>query len=409
MSLKANTKRLTMFSLVILLAVTTGFATASIIFRSTSSNSIIPQASANPASTDNNIADVVDCFSKPQDQQQKCMDDFMVQYFSSGKTTKQVLADLEAARSTSPTIENDCHPIVHAVGRETYKLTGNIGDAFEACDQTCHSGCYHGVMERLFYSDQELNSTNYSHLTYEDMKDKIPGICNKDKFKNPSNSVIFQCLHGVGHAILYSLDYNLDDALKACDLFSTGYDQSSCYGGVIMENVTAFDRKKRDLKREDPLYPCDRLDNKYKADCFMMQTSVMYEYGLTNEQVVDECNKAGDYKFQCFVSMGRDLSNYVRIGQTSDVVKACEETAGENWRQCLQGSLYALIDNTWDLSFAYQLCDSLNIQDHVSACYSDADYYYSGSYSKTNEDIDNACRSFSKRNQALCLSIDVNN
>jgi len=410
MKFNINKKQFSIFTLLALLAVSIGFAAASIVFKNSHSgvsanNQIITQNSGSTPS--GNIADVENCMQKPEDERQKCMDDFMVEYFK-GRTTKQVLADIEIARSQSSTIENDCHPIVHAVGRETYKLTGNIGDAFQACDQTCHSGCYHGVMERLFYSDQELGS-NYSHLTYEDMKEKIPGICDKDKFKDPSNAVIFQCLHGVGHAILYTLDYNLDDSLKSCDLFPTGYDRSSCYGGVIMENVTAFDKKKRDLKADDPLYPCDRLDNKYKSDCYLMQTSVMSEYGLDSTAVAAECNKTGDYKGQCFVSMGRDLSNYVRVGNIDFVVEACEQTAGENWQSCIDGALYALVDNTWDLSFAYQLCDGLKVQEHVSTCYRDSSNYYMGSYTKTSEDVRNACRSFSKRNQDLCLSLAPNN
>ncbi|MEO6729024.1 MAG: hypothetical protein ABIM99_03815, partial [Candidatus Dojkabacteria bacterium] len=208
MNVKANKKQISLFGLVALLAVTSGFAGASILFRNnakaTTNNQIITQTSN--AAPSGNIADIEKCMSEPEDTRQKCMDDFMVEYFK-GRTTKQVLADVEAVRATSSRMENDCHPVVHAIGRETYKLTGNIGDAFEACDQTCHSGCYHGVMERLFYSDKELSS-NYSHLTFEDMEEKIPGICDADKFRDPSTAVIFQCLHGVGHAILYTLDYN---------------------------------------------------------------------------------------------------------------------------------------------------------------------------------------------------------
>ncbi|MEP7103691.1 MAG: hypothetical protein ABI721_03215 [Candidatus Dojkabacteria bacterium] len=406
MVIKVNKKQLTFISLMAFAILAIGFAIVTILSAnslSPTSNQIIPQNIKTSGTMD--MTKVEECFSKSEDEQQKCLDDFMVSYFQgTGETTKQVLADLEAARSTSTTIENDCHPIVHAIGRLTYKLKGNIGDAFEACDQTCHSGCYHGVMERLFYSDTELSS-DYKHLTYDDMKEKIPGICDKDKFKNPSNAVIFQCLHGVGHALMYTLDYDLDASLKSCDLLPTNYDRSSCYGGVIMENVTAFDKKKRDLKADDPLYPCSRLDNKYKADCYLMQTSVMSEYGLNNQQVVDECKKTGDYMPQCFVSMGRDLSNYVRTGNVSYVVTACEDTAKENVRPCMDGAIYALIDNTWDLSFAYKLCDSLNIQKNIEDCFSDANNYYKSTYVGTAESMKGACTSYVNGKRSTCLSI----
>jgi hypothetical protein len=39
-----------------------------------------------------------------------------------------------------PELRRDCHPVVHAIGRETFQLKGNVHDSFSACDQTCHSG-----------------------------------------------------------------------------------------------------------------------------------------------------------------------------------------------------------------------------------------------------------------------------
>src|SRR6185369_5780416 len=129
MKLNISKKQASLLALVAFLAVAMGFAAASIVFKNKSTvNQIIAQSTGTTSS--GNIADIENCMQKPQDEQQKCMDDFMVEYFK-GRTTKQVLADVEAARATSTTIENDCHPIVHAIGRETYKLLGNIGDAFQ--------------------------------------------------------------------------------------------------------------------------------------------------------------------------------------------------------------------------------------------------------------------------------------
>ncbi|MEO6728758.1 MAG: hypothetical protein ABIM99_02440 [Candidatus Dojkabacteria bacterium] len=347
---------------------------------------------------------ITSCFSKTDLDYQKCMDTFIEDYFvTTGKTTKQVLADLDKSRSDS-LIESSCHPVSHTIGRITFKRTQNIGDAFEACDQTCSSGCYHGVMERMFFSDEELSSS-FKHLSYSSFETKIPGICDKDKFSNPNPAIIFNCLHGVGHAVMYSLDYNLDESLRVCGIFNTEYARSSCYGGVIMENVTGFDKKKRDLKADDPLYPCDRLEEKFLRDCYTMQTSVMTEQGLSNEQIIQECRKAGDFAPNCFVSMGRDLSNHVREGYGEYTAKECE-AAGEDWSSCMQGAIYALIDFSWDLGKSSILCNAFSLQSHVEECYRSQVAYFGSAYAKTNEEIDDNCRSFAERNQDYCLSID---
>jgi len=397
MKFKFNLENILIILLLGILAVVVGLN----IYNILNSENNQSQASSISFSGGEDMVRIKDCFYL-QEGKQKCMDDFIAAYFGE-KTTKEVLADLEQARLRDTEIENQCHPVAHAVGRITYLNIGNVGDAFESCDQSCHSGCYHGVMERLFYGDDEIIDEN-KHLTYGDMVLKIPGICNSDKFKNPSNAVIFQCLHGVGHAILYSLNYNLEDALKSCDLLSTQYEKSSCYGGVIMENITAFDKKKRDINPADALYPCNKLDEKYKAECFVMQTSLMFEYGLTVDLIEKECEKSGIYKSQCFTSLGRDLSNYVRTGNIEYVVKSCEEFSSNFEASCINGVSFALIDNTWDARFAFKFCNALTKDANKQTCFINSNSYLQWSYSKTKTEVEEQCKLYARDDLSLCLS-----
>lgn len=352
--------------------------------------------------TYNNMHEIESCFSLPSDKQQKCFDDFIKDYaITNNKDVNGLLTDLEVARSKNKTIENSCHPIAHAIGRYSLVKYINVGDSFEKCDLTCHSGCYHGVMERLFFTDKEISSST-NHLNPTDLKDKIPDICNKNNFSDPSNSIIFQCLHGVGHAILYSMAYNLEDALISCDFFKTSYEQSSCYGGVFMENVTAFDKKLRDVNPKDPLYPCNKVDKKYKRDCFTMQTSLMFEYGLSIPQIAEQCRLAKDYKSNCFVSLGRDLSNYVRTGNSKLAVEACEISSLGNQQNCIDGVVYALIDNTWDATFAFGFCNSLSDPNNKKTCYKDSLSYLGWSYNKNENKKKEECQKFAGSAIDLC-------
>ncbi len=397
--LKEKTKDLIFIILIIAIAILLVISILQLLkINNNFSTSANPQL--NNEINENSIGGIMNCYSKPANEQQKCMDDFIAVYAKT-RDTKQMLVDMETARQTDSSIENSCHPIAHAIGRYTFTKYGNVGDAFTVCDQSCHSGCYHGVMERLFYSDKEISETN-QHLTYDDLKTKIPGICDEDKFKNPTGALIFQCLHGVGHAILYSLDYDFKGALKTCDLLADGYQRSSCYGGVIMENVTAFDKSKRDLKKEDPHYPCNSIDEKYRSDCYLMQTSVMYEYGLSDQEIANQCRKATPYEGTCFVSLGRDLSNFVRINDKERTRKACEEYSSDYVASCIDGTIYALIDNTWDGRFAYDFCNTLKNPANQRICFRDANNYLKSSYQKTEEDVKNNCSQFAGVNLKLC-------
>lgn len=342
------------------------------------------------------------CLATAWEEQSKCLDNFVVNGIGN-RTVLQILAELEIARTKSQDIENSCHPIAHAIGRYALVKHKNLGDAFQSCDFSCHSGCYHGVMERMFFTQEEIDK-GQQHLTFDQMAERVPDICLPKNFANPSTSIIFQCLHGIGHAILYTLDYNLRDALAVCDKLPTQYDRSSCYGGVFMENVTAFAKHKRDIKSGDMLYPCNSVDNRYQYDCYLMQTSIMTELGASREQLAENCNAASESgKDACFISIGRDLSNYVRTGQSYLVKDICENSVGKFGKtdKCLAGAIYALIDNTWDGKYAFPFCDSLSANNVIN-CVQMAKQYYQSVYQPGWDKINSECIQLATQNPAAC-------
>ncbi len=341
------------------------------------------------------------CLDLNSQNKVECLDEF-IQAYSDRKSIQEMLNALENARSENSFIEDQCHPISHAIGRYTLDVyNNNVGDAFEACDFTCHSGCYHGVMERLFFKD-ELEDGNLRHLDYETMQEKIPGICSEDKFENSDQSVIFQCLHGVGHAIMYSTDYDLELSLSGCLLLNPGFEQTSCFGGVFMENITAFDKSKRDLKPGEPHYPCSKLSNIFVHECYLMQTSIMKEQGLTIEEIVAECKKADDVE-ACFVSLGRDVSNYVRNGSIEYALDVCETNSVGFERPCIEGVVYALVDNTWDAQFAFPFCKTFSKQENINICFKYSLSYLKSSYGFTDSDIETECNKHAKESLNMCL------
>src|SRR5215813_10903651 len=125
-----------------------------------------------------------------------------------------------------------CHPVVHALGREIFRVKGNIHDAFLACDQTCHSGCYHGAVERFLRGDSKAPAR---HVTESEILRRVPTACDA---KAPRR-VYFQCLHGLGHALMFFTENDLETSLKGCDALIDTWSQESCYGGVFMENLVS--------------------------------------------------------------------------------------------------------------------------------------------------------------------------
>ena len=315
----------------------------------------------------------------------ECLDGLFAEALKT-HSTFEVLQLIQRFEAQDPELRRDCHPVVHAVGRETYRIKGNIHDSFTACDQTCHSGCYHGSVERFLRGD-DLYSQVDKHPSAAELKQKAALACDP----NIPLRLRFQCLHGLGHALLFFSRYQLQASLDACDALPDDWSRSSCYGGVFMENVFNATLESRDLSPTDYHYPCNKVADKYRGECYNMQTSRMTEMGLSTERIFQECERAGAFRQPCFVSVGRDLSNEVRLGRTRPAAQKCELVTDHSRLSCMHGVVYALIDNTWDGRYALPFCASFAQESDQVTCMRESAKYLTGTFEKSPVEIARQC------------------
>ena len=324
-----------------------------------------------------------------------CLDKLFGAFYASGGTTGEALAAARKYETEDTNFRFSCHPVMHAIGRETFRRHPTVQESFSLCDQTCHSGCYHGAMER-FLRGNLAGDDEAGHITEEEVQKKAASACDS----NQPSKFRFQCLHGLGHALVFFLDYNLEKSLASCDVMADGWSRSSCYGGAFMENVFSATPEKRDLSSTDYHYPCNKLDQKYRNDCYVMQTTRMTEMGLSTERLFEECKIAGlpaepgAYRYSCMQSIGRDLSNDARIKNPKLTSARCEIVSGEDRKACVRGVIFALIDNTWDGKYAFPFCASFQNFEDVNFCFSASGSYMKGIFVKTNEDIKKDCKTY---------------
>jgi len=109
-----------------------------------------------------------ECLSTPRSAE--CLDNLFREALKT-HSTLEVLQLIDRFEAQDAELRRDCHPVVHAVGRETFRLKKTIHDSFAACDQTCHSGCYHGSVERFLRGDDIYARTN-QHPSQRELKQK---------------------------------------------------------------------------------------------------------------------------------------------------------------------------------------------------------------------------------------------
>ncbi|HYY24182.1 MAG TPA: hypothetical protein VE689_01745 [Candidatus Udaeobacter sp.] len=336
------------------------------------------------------------CLQK-ESERDPCLDSIFREFLKT-HSTSEALSLIQNYENSDADLRLACHPLVHAIGRETFRLKGNVHDAFGACDQTCHSGCYHGSVERFLRGEQ--TSGNQRHVGLQELKRKVSKACDPE---TPVR-VRFQCLHGLGHAIMFFADYQLKEALNVCDVLADDWNQRSCYGGVFMENVFSATPQKGDLSPSDYHYPCNRLDQKYRDECYLMQTWRMSEMGLSTSALFDECKKAGAHQIPCTQSIGRDLSNEVRLKEPRLTAEHCETVQGEHRQACVRGVIYALIDNTWDGRYALPFCAALRTPKDIGDCFGVSREYLTVIVGKSASEIADECAKYSAGQSQTCLA-----
>lgn len=260
-----------------------------------------------------------------------------------------------------------CHQPAHRAGHIGYRLLGD--KALIEYGPECQSGYYHGVIEAYFRD----------HGT-KDLARSLENLCpiTKNSFFD------HQCVHGIGHGLLAWTDYELPEALKACDQLPRRTD--SCWTGVFMENLSAQIRKDPNLASSpvgesdihttkylsnDPLYPCNAVDAAYQNSCYFLQTSRMLQiFGQDFGKIAAACSTAPPiHQSSCYASMGRDVGGRL----TTDIPgqrAACEQVKNQIHRiQCLNG---AVQNSFWDPSgqaTARSFCLLLQNFEEKQACY----------------------------------------
>ena len=149
----------------------------------------------------------------------------------------------------------------------------------------------------------------------------------------------YQCVHGLGHGLMIYTGYDLPLALATCDKLATSWDQTSCTGGVFMENLqTSYGTTSQWLKDDNPLYPCTIVSERHKLYCYLMVTSRILDVdGGDWAKTVAWCRKSEpNWVATCFQSLGRDASGR-SLQNPKEILRICA-LAGDEANQCGYGA-----------------------------------------------------------------------
>lgn len=263
---------------------------------------------------------------------------------------------VKAEYDSVPYVKSNCHQLMHVIGRAAYAKYNNLADTFAHGSQYCNGGYYHGLSE-------QLGNEKGSAYLYANANTICKPIADK---KGRYSFYHYNCVHGLGHAFMEVYEGELYKSLAGCDTIQDEWERNSCYGGVFMQNIMieqspddSEDHESKYLKPEDPMYPCDAVDDKYKVQCYTMQTS----YALQVEnydfvKVFQLCDATpAPYNTNCYISLGRDASGKTVYEPARTEELCAMSITPEGQEYCIYGAMQDYIDNFQNDKLARQVCN----------------------------------------------------
>jgi hypothetical protein len=275
--------------------------------------------------------------------------------------TGAALDQLEAMAAADRNTLAMAHNFVHALGRASFEHYGrNAQVAFSQCRETFESGCYHGVLEAFLSSKTQV--------TAED----LAGLCDATVDPRAPIGMRFQCVHGLGHGLSMYFNHDLLAALQHCDYLKTDWDRISCHGGAFMENII-FAREEANpahshggpahrsyTTRDDLLYPCSALADRYLSECYIMQSSIILFFnGQDYAGGFRACDGAPEkWIGQCYQSMGRDISG-ATLRDEAESLRLCGLGQDTYAAYCYMGAVKNVIGVDWKTDGAFSFCSKV--------------------------------------------------
>jgi hypothetical protein len=169
----------------------------------------------------------------------------------------------------------------------------------------------------------------------------------------------YQCVHGLGHGLMIDTGYNLPISLRICHMLSTGWDQTSCTGGVFMENInSSYGFKSPWLRKKDLVYPCEVVKKRDKLYCYLMVTSrILQANGYNWHAAARICSRVErGWVATCFQSFGRDASGFSQQNPPKIMGLCRIAGTGSHEDNCVYGAARDLTANDANGKRASQLC-----------------------------------------------------
>lgn len=256
------------------------------------------------------------------------------------KDPAAALAEMHIVVASDEAILAQCHSIGHSIGNTAMKKYKDVSTALRYSDEFCGSGYIHGVIETAIG-----NSTN--------LYDDLLTLCPKDSGN---------CLHGVGHGLMYYTENDIPKSLHYCDTFPAKREQLFCAEGVFMEhfNTDILSHTTHYLKSDDTTFPCTLQKEQYKGPCYFYSPDYYLQLHPTDYKgAFAVCNSVETKFIPTCINGNASRMMKRNLLEPKLVERQCMLLQKEYQNFCIDGMVSYYVVNYYSLAKGRDLCSQL--------------------------------------------------
>jgi hypothetical protein len=317
-------------------------------------------------------------------ERRACLQEFLLALVEQGRV-RLAIGTLGRLGARDGRIRREGHEYSHVIGINAWRPGKDLGEVYGQCSELFQSGCYHGVIQAYFAWNGTDSAT-------------VADVCTSSPVISQTGWLRFQCVHGVGHALVQARSLHLPRALDGCDQLREPFDQESCYGGAFMEFIVgargqshhprvgppAADSAAEDHEHaghdaapafalrdpNDLLYPCTAVGEKYRRQCYQMQAGIIFETANGDvEKMARACNGApAQHRKSCYHGIGTYVSG-LTARDAGRTIRICSLGDPEYREWCFVGVVKNFIDVTAKPGDGIDYCRLLEEPRLASRCY----------------------------------------
>ncbi|GEM_PF-6719952 len=190
------------------------------------------------------------CPNAEGSSRQACLENYY-EHYGIMYGVAHALSLLDAQIKHEPLFAGACHAVMHHIAHIAVHEYGTFGEAFLHGNTECQNGYYHGVVEEF------LRNENLNTLSAGDIRN----FCNQTAHTSSSSTAELNCVHGIGHALVYMTRDDLPRALVRCGDFLDDHLRSQCATGAFMQHtfISATSSSSLETVKNDPAFRCVQM------------------------------------------------------------------------------------------------------------------------------------------------------